>query len=45
MWGTLKGERKCHSVAGSTMCQPKQVVGLGFRDIQCFNKALIMKLD
>jgi hypothetical protein len=42
-WGSRNGERKTCWVAWSDMCKPKNLGGLGFRDIELFNLALLAR--
>ncbi|XP_057441795.1 uncharacterized mitochondrial protein AtMg00310-like [Lotus japonicus] len=42
-WGGDVSRRGIHWVKWKTVCQPKQVGGLGFRDFKSFNLALVSK--
>ncbi|VAH60013.1 unnamed protein product [Triticum turgidum subsp. durum] len=42
-WGSKKGERKTAWVSWKTMTLPKFMGGLGFRDIELFNLALLAR--
>lgn len=42
-WGSKKGERKTAWVSWKTMTQPKFMGGMGFRDIELFNLALLAR--
>ncbi|KAK9673871.1 hypothetical protein RND81_12G195100 [Saponaria officinalis] len=42
-WGQKAGERKIHWVAWKKLCAPKDCGGLGYRDYQQFNMALLGK--
>jgi hypothetical protein len=40
-WGQRGGERKSHWVSKEQLVQPRQEGGMGFRDLQLFNKAIL----
>ncbi|XP_073355316.1 uncharacterized protein [Aegilops tauschii subsp. strangulata] len=42
-WGSKQGQRKPAWVSWRTMCKPKFMGGLGFRDVELFNLALLSK--
>lgn len=42
-WGSRKGERKTVWVSWEVMTQPKFMGGMGFRDIELFNLALLAR--
>ena len=42
-WGSKKGERKTAWVSWEVMSQPKFMGGMGFRDIELFNLALLAR--
>jgi hypothetical protein len=42
-WGSKEGERKPSWVSWKEMCKPKNMGGLGFRDIELFNLALLAR--
>lgn len=42
-WGQKADEKKLHWIAWSKMCEAKELGGLGFKNMECFNKALLAK--
>jgi hypothetical protein len=42
-WGSKVGERKPSWISWKEMCKPKNMGGLGFRDIELFNLALLAR--
>jgi hypothetical protein len=42
-WGCKDGERKTAWVSWKEMCKPKNMGGLGFRDIELFNLSLLAR--
>ena len=42
-WGSKEGKRKPHWVSWKTMTQPKGMGGLGFKDFELFNLAMLAR--
>uniref|UniRef100_A0A2N9FNQ8 Reverse transcriptase domain-containing protein n=1 Tax=Fagus sylvatica TaxID=28930 RepID=A0A2N9FNQ8_FAGSY len=42
-WGQTRGENKIHWLNWGRLCSPKDEGGMGFRDLHCFNLALLAK--
>ena len=42
-WGDDENQRRMHWFAWWKMCIPKEKGGMGFRDIHCFNLAMLAK--
>lgn len=45
LWNFLQGECKCHPVAWSSMCYPKQASGLGLRSLYQQNLVALARLS
>ncbi|KAJ1377867.1 Endonuclease/exonuclease/phosphatase superfamily [Sesbania bispinosa] len=44
LWGASRDKKAWHSISWEKICKPKQLGGLGIRNIHDFNCALIMKV-
>ena len=42
-WGSKEGKHKPHWVSWKTMTQPKNMGGLGFKDFELFNLAMLAR--
>jgi hypothetical protein len=40
-WGEKDGKKCMHRYSWWKMCQPKKQAGMGFRDLHCFNLAML----
>lgn len=43
MWGDTNEKRKVHSVAWDIMTRPKQLGGVGLRDLNVMNQVCLMQ--
>lgn len=44
IWGSSLNARKCHLIVWDTLCLPKFLGGLGFKNTSHVNDAFIMKI-
>ncbi|XP_018465308.1 uncharacterized protein LOC108836684 [Raphanus sativus] len=42
-WHTVEHKRKIHWMRWDKLCLPRELGGLGFKNLQCFNQALLAK--